>query len=451
MSKIFKKALRISPVFLGAMLVLANSAIAAEAPAVETAQNQLITVTHLSTSFQQPTNPCTQESNTLAQITPVFEQLDVNSMRVPTNSVLTAEMARTQLIPAIIQPINISLLASIYRPTQESKSNTLTQLPNLSQQSGDCLSLSPPSYSLKASDLRLDTPSPVPEKSQYYLPTSKQEISETVTQQPNQPENTPPDKSQYNLFNPTPRELMRDFNSGRPSKTDSPYTVDAGHYQIEVDLVTYTRDTNNQDDIDVKGFQTFIPNIRVGLLNNVELQISPQTYNNVRTEFRDGTTEKNSGFGDTTVGVRVNFWGNDGGTTAFGMVSFIKLPTNQDNLGNNSIEGGVTFPLAIELSEKWNVGLQTQFNFNKNEADLGYNVGFVNSVVFGYQATDRLGTYFELFTDITTESGSELVATFDTGVTYLLTENLQLDAGVNIGITQAADDFNPFVGFAVRF
>jgi hypothetical protein len=38
-----------------------------------------------------------------------------------------------------------------------------------------------------------------------------------------------------------------------------------------------------------------------------------------------------------------------------------------------------------------------------------------------------------------------------TGVTYRLSKNLQLDAGINVGVTPAADRFNPFVGLAVRF
>ena len=31
------------------------------------------------------------------------------------------------------------------------------------------------------------------------------------------------------------------------------------------------------------------------------------------------------------------------------MMPFIKSPTNQDGLGNTSVEGGVIFPLAVEL------------------------------------------------------------------------------------------------------
>ena len=41
------------------------------------------------------------------------------------------------------------------------------------------------------------------------------------------PEPTP-DKSTYTIFNPTPRKLWRAFNTDRPSKTDSPFTIDAG-------------------------------------------------------------------------------------------------------------------------------------------------------------------------------------------------------------------------------
>src|SRR5437868_5206562 len=49
-----------------------------------------------------------------------------------------------------------------------------------------------------------------------------------------------PDKSQYTLWNPVPASLMRELSADRPDKTDSPYTVDAGHYQIEMDFANWT-------------------------------------------------------------------------------------------------------------------------------------------------------------------------------------------------------------------
>jgi hypothetical protein len=45
-----------------------------------------------------------------------------------------------------------------------------------------------------------------------------------------------PDKGGYNLFNPAPRELMRELTPDRPDKTESPYAVDAGHIQNVVSI-----------------------------------------------------------------------------------------------------------------------------------------------------------------------------------------------------------------------
>ncbi|MEO8821382.1 MAG: hypothetical protein ABI267_05890 [Ginsengibacter sp.] len=42
-------------------------------------------------------------------------------------------------------------------------------------------------------------------------------------------------KSGYTIFNPTPKKLMRDFETDRPDVTESAYTVDAGHFQLETD------------------------------------------------------------------------------------------------------------------------------------------------------------------------------------------------------------------------
>ncbi len=55
-----------------------------------------------------------------------------------------------------------------------------------------------------------------------------------------------PDKSTYTIFNPTPPALMREFNTDRPDKTESPYTVDAGHFQTETDWITWLHDRTHE-------------------------------------------------------------------------------------------------------------------------------------------------------------------------------------------------------------
>src|SRR5580692_7079732 len=49
-----------------------------------------------------------------------------------------------------------------------------------------------------------------------------------------------PDKNQYWLLKPVPTDQMRSFSTDRPTKSNVPYTVDAGHFQYETDLVNFT-------------------------------------------------------------------------------------------------------------------------------------------------------------------------------------------------------------------
>ena len=263
-----------------------------------------------------------------------------------------------------------------------------------------------------------------------------------------------PDHSAHHLFKPVPREQLRELSTDRPDKTESPYTVDAGHFQLELDLASYThdRDQSGGGDTRTDAFAVMPLNIKAGLLNNVDLQVVIETYNHVRVHDRvAGVVEKMSGFGDVTTRLKVNFWGNDGGKTAFALMPFVKFPSNQDGLGNNAVEGGLILPLAVELPRGWGMGLMTEFDFNRNEADSGGHTAFVNTVTFGHDIAGKLGGYVEFFSEVSTERDADWVGTVDLGLTYGLTENIQLDAGINIGVTRSADDFNPFVGLSVRF
>jgi len=101
-----------------------------------------------------------------------------------------------------------------------------------------------------------------------------------------------PDKRQYHLFNPAPRVHMREMNTDRPDKTESPYTVDAGHFQVEMDLVSYSHnhDTSRGQNTRSDALAVAPINLKVGLLNNVDLQLVLDTYNWVRTADRTANT-----------------------------------------------------------------------------------------------------------------------------------------------------------------
>lgn len=264
----------------------------------------------------------------------------------------------------------------------------------------------------------------------------------------------PPNKGSYNLFNPTPRAQMRELSTDRPDKTESPYTVDAGHFQIEIDLVSYTHDRNTVPgaDLDTDSLALAPVNLKVGLLNQVDLQLLLDTYTWVRTKDRaTGTVTRQSGFGDVTTRVKINWWGDDGGATALAFMPFVKFPTSQDGLGNRAVESGLIIPLAVELPLGWSLGLMTEFDFMENEDRAGYHPEFVNSITFGHDIVGRLAGYIEFFSQVSTDQNAPWVGTVDLGLSYRLTDNLQLDAGVNLGVTRSADDLVPFLGLSHRF
>ena len=258
-----------------------------------------------------------------------------------------------------------------------------------------------------------------------------------------------PDKGGYNLFHPVPDSTLRELSPDRPDKTESAYTVDAGHFQLEMDFANFTY--NEAGGTTTRAWNIAPFNIKAGLFNNVDLQLAFDSYQHVRTQDSvDGKTTQ-SGVGDITTRLKINLWGNDSGATAFALLPFVKFPTSTDGLGNHAIEGGIILPLAISLPAGFGLGLETAVSCLQNENDSHYHAEFINSVTIGHDLIGNLGGYVEFFSAISTEHGAGWVGTVDVGLNYALTKNMQLDCGCNFGITAAADDLNPFIGLTVRF
>jgi len=259
----------------------------------------------------------------------------------------------------------------------------------------------------------------------------------------------PPDKSGYNLFNPVPENLMRDLSPDRPDATESPYTVDAGHYQLEMDFANFTYDKT--DGTTTKAWQVGDFNFKAGLLNNVDLQLVYDNYLNVQTEDSSGHSTTQSGFGDFTTRLKINLWGDDGGRTAFALLPYVTFPTATDGLGDNAVEGGVIFPLAVSLPYDFDLSLETAASYIKNEDDGGYHEEFIASASVDHQIVGKLSGFLEFFSNFTRESHAGWIGTVDTGLEYLVTKNIQLDCDCYFGVTPAAADYNPFCGITVRF
>jgi Putative MetA-pathway of phenol degradation len=265
-----------------------------------------------------------------------------------------------------------------------------------------------------------------------------------------------PDKNQYTLFNPTPSKCMREFEPDRPDLTNNPFTVDAGHVQLESDLFNYSLSRPDQAGTVTEKFLFGSTNIRVGITNNTELQFLLQPFNAVRTRFKNpATTIWDAGPDVLEIAGKYNFYGNDTfekpGSTALGVIPFIDIPTVHNGVGEDHVEGGVDVPFAIKLSDKAELELMTEYDFIKNNQGSGYHVEFFNSASYSYEWTSKLSTYFEVATLFGNEDPSGGIVQFGAGILYQPRENVQIDVGSNFGVTRASDRINPFVGLTKRF
>ena len=97
------------------------------------------------------------------------------------------------------------------------------------------------------------------------------------------------------------------------------------------------------------------------------------------------------------------------------------------------------------------MGIMPQIDIVRNDGRGGHHAEIVNTLTVGRAIIGDLGMYVEFFSAVSTEDDSPWVGTFDMGFTYGLTPDIQLDAGVNIGVTDSADDINPFLGISMRY
>ena len=246
----------------------------------------------------------------------------------------------------------------------------------------------------------------------------------------------------------------RPFSTDRPSRGDGPLTVPPGLFQVELDFATYTHDRDKSGGGDIRTETTnVLPfNLRVGLTRDTDLSVIYQSYvSRETTDLKTGARERDTGGGDLLLRVKHNFWGDDGGDSAFALIPFVKLPTDTASIGNGAVEFGLVAPYSLSLTDKLALSLQTEIDGVRRSSGSGYTANFVNVAALSYTFTSRLGAYAEVYTARAAERGARWSTTGDVGVTYLLTPTTQVDVGVNVGLTRAADDVNVFTGISKRF
>lgn len=253
-------------------------------------------------------------------------------------------------------------------------------------------------------------------------------------------------------LDPAPPRPLRDLTTDRPDVTESPFTVDAGHIQIESTLLGYSRSRRDEGGVVTDAYEFATTNLRIGLTENFELGLVWQPYG--IADPRGGAPVQR-GIGSVTLRAKVNLWGNDGleaaGDIALALLPYVTLPTDRDNgIGNAEPGFGVIVPLGIDLGGGFGLGINAAADFAREDGEGGHDASGLASASLARDWGGGLGSYAEVVWAFGQRGAGDAV-TLGSGLTYALSENWQIDAGVNIGATRSADAIAPFIGIAARF
>ena len=230
---------------------------------------------------------------------------------------------------------------------------------------------------------------------------------------------------------------LRPLSTDRPDTTESAYTVDAGHFQFEMELANATRDGGDRE------FSIGELNAKIGIGTSTDLQVVTPFYQHIR----DG----GEGFGDVEIRVKHNLWGNDSGPTALALMPFIKIPTAHGDLGNGEFEGGVILPYSFEGPAGWSCAVMGECDLEADDGGDDYHFVGVTSATTSHDLTETTGIFLELVSVLSSEEDAAWEAYFNTGMTWAVTPSWQLDGGVRLGLTDAATGFTPFLGVSTKF
>jgi hypothetical protein len=261
------------------------------------------------------------------------------------------------------------------------------------------------------------------------------------------------DKSGYTLFDPTPDDEMRKFTPDRPAKGFSVRTVDAGHFELETDLVNYTY--SKYLGVTSRSFETLDPNLKMGITNWADLELQFNGLQSMQS-FESGsgaTVAHGTGFGDVFLRMKMNLFGNDDGPAGLAIIPYVKLPSSVPIISNGAVEGGLIVPFALRLPQDYLVTLMTEVDALRNANNSGTHPNFVNLIGVSHPLPGIEGANgtVELFSSAGSDLATPPIYTFDLGTNFRLDEHTIVDFGLNLGLNRAAPKAQIYTGVSVRF
>lgn len=227
--------------------------------------------------------------------------------------------------------------------------------------------------------------------------------------------------------------FAQDIVTDRPDQTESSVTVGKKTFQIEMGGTYLSTDKNS-----INSFLAPSMLLRYGVSKGVELRFVTQ-YESTKFEFQNNDIDYN-GFNDIEFGAKFQLLKKENKNSEIAFLTHIIIPTANARLSTNN--WGVINKLSIShiiskrVSVGYNIGYDYIEKFNYLTYSLAFGIG-ISKVVSFY--VEPFGAWGELNT---------FINNLDTGFTFLLNSNFQLDVSYGLGLNNSMQYYS--VGFSWR-
>ena len=205
----------------------------------------------------------------------------------------------------------------------------------------------------------------------------------------------------------------------RPDQTESSSTIQKGSLQIESGLLLEFLG----EDISCSERNILAPTtlIRYGLLDFAELRIVSQI------ESVKNNSTSVTGISDLEIGTKLQLLKKEKSLLEIALLSHIIIPTGSKEVSSNTT--GFINKLCVSHRSNTNISIAYNLGYNyfgSGKGDLTY------SFVLGSRINDKASVYLEPYGEFI--EFEDNVININSGITYLLKDNFQLDFSFGTGI-----------------
>lgn len=242
---------------------------------------------------------------------------------------------------------------------------------------------------------------------------------------------------------------LRNLCPDRPGKGTGACTVDAGHFQLEVDGFDAT--LQKQDGVTTNVYLVASPLLKYGVTDNWDIEASLAPFVAVHTHDASGS-DTQTGIGDLFLRTKLNLAGNDGGALGFAIEPFLKIPTARKEIGNGAVEGGALVPLSYDLGGGWSVASTPEVDVLRNADRDGYHADIINVVGIGRAFDNNITLGAEAWESSELDPAGETQQySLDFDAAWQPDNETQWDGGINVGLNRATPDVEIYAGVSRRF